>query len=573
MEHDRIPFAEAIEEELLFKKQFYGNGTKAFPGLSKPQQVALKAIYGLPLDEEELLIWSTFQGGAQFDSLGYPTKIDLIPYVPTERESTVIIFGRRSGKTSQITAFVEAYEATCGGHLDFVAKRQECALFLTAQKAEYASDFILQFALPLIEDSPLLAKRIERSNSDGILLSSGIRGVNKKIAIRPAPPNIKAFRGPAIPVIGMDEAGFWYKDAESANPDYEVERAVEKAMAQFPYRKKIVASTPWTKEGIVFDAHTAGTDGAKLQNEERKAKFKGTLVLHAPTPALANPLLTRDWFERERAKDPEAYEREILAKFIDAVDGIFPEALLRKAMDGQPTTIRGDAEADREPLPRVDHPNDPSPIYVAAIDPAFKKDAFAFGVFHFDPRLGVVQDAKRRWKAVSSKEPLKPGLILDEIKPILDRYGIVNVLSDQYHLESLQELAQDRGFTIEGVVFTAGKKTSIYGTALMLARQGRWKLLDDEETFQELLLVQKHLQPGGGLHIGAPVGKHDDLATVTVLGTWRAHQLRVEAPQPMAVEGPPTPLQRMKAHLERKQRELSMAGDYEDDEGYDEDDE
>jgi hypothetical protein len=558
----RIPFVEAIHEERLLKKQFFGDGTKAFPGLSKPQQVALKAIYGLPLDEEELLIWSAFQGGATYDPLGYPLSIAPIDYVPTERESTVLILGRRSGKTSQIMAFGVAYEATCGGHLDFVAKREECAIFLTAQKAEFAGRFISQFVYPILEDSPLLAQRIKLSNSDGIVLSSGFKGNNKTLGIRPAPPNIKAFRGPAIPVIGMDEAAFWYKDAESANPDYEVERAVEKAMAQFPFKKKFVASTPWTKEGIVFDAHNAGTDGLRIQNPEKRARFTGTLVLHAPTPFMQNPLLSKEWFERERAKDPEAYEREILALFVDAKDGIFPELLLKAATQGQPSTFGGDALADRDPIPGL--------MYVAAIDPAFKKDAFGFAITHFDSKLGVVHDVKRRWKAISSKEPLKPGPILDEIKPILDRYGILNVLSDQYHLESLQELAEERGFSIEGVPFTAAKKTGIYGTALMLARQNRWKLLDDEETYQELLLIEKHLLPQGGLHIGAPVGKHDDLATVVVLATWRAHQFRGAEAAPEEQKSNEDSIgERVRRHLEHKRSQV--ADEYDDsDEGYDE---
>ena len=262
---DRISFAEAIAEPLLFQSQF--------AALSLPQATALKIVYGLPLNEEELKLWALFQGNATFDHLGYPKTIVPLAYSPKEYNSIVGIMGRRSGKTAQIMSFILAYEALCGGHLEFVAKRQECAIFLTAQKAEYASDFILQFVLPLIEDSPLGKKRIERFNSDGILVSSGRKGINKKIDIRPAPPNIKAFRGPAIPVIGMDEAAFWYKDAESANPDYEVERAVEKAQGQFPYAKKVVKSTPWTKEGIVWDAHNAGTEGRNFSSPEKRARF------------------------------------------------------------------------------------------------------------------------------------------------------------------------------------------------------------------------------------------------------------------------------------------------------------
>lgn len=542
----RIPFAEAIDHDLLLKKQFYGNGTRDFPGLSLPVRTALKIFYGLPLaTKEELDIWALFQGNALFDELGYPTKITPLDYIPREWPEVVPIWGRRSGKTSQFMAFSFAYEATCGGHLDFVGKKQECAMFLTAQTSQYASDFILQFVLPLIEDSPLLASRIAKPpNSDGILLSSGIVGNDRKIHIRPAPPNIKAFRGPAIPLIGMDEVGFWYKDAESANPDYEVERAVVKAQGQFPFRKKIVTSTPWTKEGIVFDAYSAGTGGRKHKNPAKRAKFKHTLVLHAPTPALQNPTLTREWFEQDRAQDPEAYVRETLAQFVDAVDGIFTEAMVRKSMDGNPSTIEGAELADRPPKPGV--------MYVAAMDPAFRRDAFAFKLFHWEPNRGVVEDVTRRWQARSRKEPLKPGLILDEIKVILDRYGIVNVVSDQFHIDSIQQLAQDRNFSVEFVNFSAASKAKIFGTTLMLFRQNNLWLLDDDETFHELITIQKINMPGGGLQIAAPANRHDDMAVVTALGAWRASQLRGAEPEAEEKSKAPTPFERMQAMFARR---------------------
>lgn len=44
-----------------------------------------------------------------------------------------------------------------------------------------------------------------------------------------APPSGKALRGYAVPVVAMDEVGMWYTDSESANPDFEVWRAVRHA--------------------------------------------------------------------------------------------------------------------------------------------------------------------------------------------------------------------------------------------------------------------------------------------------------------------------------------------------------
>ncbi len=538
----RIPFAEAIAEPLLFKKQF--------EALSLPQQVILKGFYGLSLNQEERLIWSMFNGFATYDELGYVRKIDEIEYTPQEYDTLVMVLGRRSGKTSGPLAFVEAYEATCGGHLDFVARRQECVLFLTAQKAEYASDFILQFVLPLLEDSPLLTKRLEKFNSDGIILSAGQPGITKKVGIRPAPPNIKAFRGPAIPVIGMDEASFWYKDSESANPDYEVERAVDKAQQQFPFRKKVIPSTPWTKQGIVWDAYNAGTKGHKYTDLEKKKRWATTMVVHAPTPAMQNPLLKKAVFIADLAKDPEAYKRETLALFMDAVDGIFTESILRRAIDGQPSTIRGVEFADREP--KKDR------VYVAALDPAFKRDRFAFTIFHWEPGVGAVQDLLRVWKPEGPKNPLKPAEILDEIKPLIEKYDVVSALTDQYQFESFSQLALDREITVEGITFTATNKVKIYGSALMAARNGQLKLLDDEDQFQELLIIEKTLLPQGGIHIAAPAGKHDDIATVVVLAAWRTLQLRGnEEDEKAEKEKAPDenrPAARLARHIEKKEQ-------------------
>jgi hypothetical protein len=128
---------------------------------------------------------------------------------------------------------------------------------------------------------------------------------------------------------------------DAANPDYEVERAVSPAMAQFPNRKRLGFSTPWSEEGILFEASNAGTNGRKLSaDDENKDRWDGVLVLQAPTPAMENPRLERKWFVKEALKDPDAYEREILARFVEGVGTAFPSALLQRAV--------ADATAEKE---------------------------------------------------------------------------------------------------------------------------------------------------------------------------------------------------------------------------------
>lgn len=101
------------------------------------------------------------------------------------------------------------------------------------------------------------------------------------------------------------------------------------------------------------------------------------------------------------------------------------------------------------------------PFYVAAIDPAFRRDAFGFCIAH-NSGEGIKIDHVDRWKAPYG-QVLDPSAILDLIKVKLDEYRISVIYSDQYHLESLQQLALDRHFSIEGVPFSAKSKASIFG--------------------------------------------------------------------------------------------------------------
>lgn len=519
---DRIPFEEAISEKLLLKS--------VFDELAPPIQVALKIIYGLPLSKSELPYWAMFQGDVDYDELGYPTRFGSLPYEPREYEDVTAILGRRSHKTGGISAFILVYEALLGGHSKRVGKKQKGRLFLIDQSLEHAEKHILEFVEPIVDSSPLLAKeKVKAANTDGIVFKN-------RLVIAPGYPNIKIFRGFAIPVIVLDEAGFYYKDKESANPDYEVVRAVEPAMGQFEHRKKVTVSTPWSKEGILWEAVNAGTHGKKIDDPDDRKKYQDLLVLHAPTPAMENPLLDRSWFEKQFRKDPDAYIREILAKFVDSISGLIPESILRQALEGAPK--------EREALPRPGE-NGPAPYYVAAIDPAFRHDEFAFTIVHWDN--GLVQDYLQTWKP-QPKQPLIPSDILDEIAFKLKEYRISVVYSDQYQLESLQQLALLRQFVIVGIDFTKTSKAKIYGSFLTLLKQSKVKLLKSDEQKQQLLQLEKRSLPGGTIAISAPLGKFDDIASALVLATSQCHFI---APVEARTNSEPTAHERIMRQIAR----------------------
>lgn len=499
----RVEFAEAISDPLLLKKRW--------EELSLPQQVVLKALYGLPLKGKELDHWAMLQGSATFDELGYPTSITPIEYEPKRYGEFWGIVGRRAGKTDLLAGTILAYECCLGGHEDYIRPGQACVAFLIAHKLDIAQAN-MRFVRAALDSSPLLSKQVVADINTGITLKNGI-------IIAPAPASMKGQRGLAVPVVGMDEVGFWYTDSESANPDFEVQRSLRYNMAQFPDSLMFGISTPWAKIGLLWQYYEAGTDGKLLLEGEDKSGFQDVLVVRAPTAAMENPRITRKFLEKERARDPDAFKRESLALFSDSVSGFLSYSLLKEAVSA--------GIAEREPLPRPDHPNDPTPHYIAAIDPGFRRDSFAFVVCHQEGDGAVVVDLVRRWTPQYG-EKLNPEEIFSEISPILRQYRVELVFSDQYQLESLQQLALAKGFSIEGVDLTSRSKARIFGSLQQLLNRKRLHILDpslgeaQKTQFQELAMLEKKTTQNGFIQIAAPPGQHDDMAAVLAIAAYKA---------------------------------------------------
>lgn len=495
---ERVPFDIAITDPKLLKKHF--------DTLSTPQKTVLKAFNGLPLDEEELKYWAILQDSCVYDELGYVVEWTPIDYVAKKYDELIAILGRRSGKTDRITATQFAYEALLGGHMAHVEKGQDVQILFIAQDIDMAASH-LNFIHNAINSSPLLAREVVKFNKDALILRNGMK-------IVPAPPTITSSRGLAVPGWCGDEVGFWYTDAKSANPDFEVERAVEYAMLQFPNAFKFITSTPYTKEGMLWEGFEAGTEGRKLLDLDDRAEHEGVLVVHASTAAMENPRNTKKKFIKLQKKDPEAFVRESLAQFVDSISNFLTPALLKLAqvpLDGEAAKIH-----ERPRYPRPGHFEDSTYYYVAAMDPAFRYDKFAFTVMHHSLEYGIVQDYFQEWTPEPGA-PLNPKNILAEIKLVLDKFGLSMIHSDQYQLEALQQLAMDLGFTIVGIDFTASSKAKIYGSLASLVNQRRLRLLDKPTIYSQLVALEKKRTPNGAVQIAAPAGKFDDAAAACAL--------------------------------------------------------
>ena len=494
-----IPFAECIADANLLKP--------IWDTLSVPQQVALKAFYGLPLTtERERNAWAVFQDSCTYDALGYPLTITPVPYEPREYSLLVGILGRRSGKSSTITALAVLYEVLFGGHMAEVEPGQDVVVPYIAQDLATAKANMIFIAL-LAQRVPLLAAQIVSASRDKIELKNGI-------TILPEPPAIKTGRGFAMPVVVGDEVGFWYRTSEAANPDYEVQRAVTYAQLQFSRAKQFLISTPYTEEGLLWDYYRAGTAGHKAPPEDRD-EYAHTLVLQASTAALENPRITRTALQRILADDGEAFIRESLARFVHAISGFLPPDLVLDATHGH----------GRERTRLENEKAHVMPTYVAAMDPAFRHDTFAFTICHMTPDGTIVQDLLRTWTPERKlQQRLDPDTIMAEIAHLLLDWNIPIVYSDQYQLEALQQLALRHGFSIVGYDFTGRSKAKMYGSLLHLLRTKKIHLLDLPVITSQLTQLQKKLNPMGQISIAAPPGKHDDVASVIALAVTMALQ-------------------------------------------------
>lgn len=547
----RIPFEAAIEEPRLLRNFFYGTAANDYTdGLGANQRAMLKALYGIQPDTKnkdqfnltEADYLAADLGFAEFDELGFIKKIlpHTLPPLEEFRECWIIA-GRRSGKTTSVAAVIVAYEAALGGHEVHKRKGRPALCYQVAQDTRMAKSS-LRAINTVLESMDFIYNGGGAKNKIIQVVADRIDLWNE-LTIASLPPTVKSVRGYDNPVSVFDEVGVWYQDSDSANPDFEIYKAVSPGQAQFPFAKMVGISSPWNRAGLLFKFHEAGTNGAKIFCNECRFELRKPncdtcrklrvphqrrLVLHTTTAASTNPHITKSWLQEELNKDPRAFERECLASFQDSVSGFLSSVLIEKAKDVG-TTVR---------------PPDPKNFYVGAIDPAFRRDAFGFTIVHADPTLGIVQDYVERWHDPFGV-PLDPGVIMPHIAAKLQEYGMRSVYSDQYTIETLQYIAAQHGFGIEEVTFTSGSKAEIYANLQQVLNQDRLRLLDHQETINELKTIEKKNTQGGQVRISAPEGLYDDMATVLAIAAHEAVWLL-----PTVKQASSRPLTMIEKHIE-----------------------
>lgn len=483
----------------------------AYDTFSKEQKAVLKFFYGLPLDAEDLAIWHALHGGGTYDDLYYLTGVhdSGVPYIEGREYSDItLIIGRRAAKTC-IGDFVLAYETLCGGHKARLALADQDPVFMqVSQDLGQAMSGMRQYTLYYLKSSPVGRQLLGDLQKSVTQRSIKVDGCG---LIKVGPPNIKVGRGDSIACAVLDEIAYWQSDEKSAAPDFEVEKAIEYGMSQFtPYAKRLKLTTPYVEEGLAWKNQQVGTRGRFLKDPQQRDANAYKLVLQGPSPLLNNPSITKMFLMEKRAADPEAFDREVGAKFSKSVSGFLPAALVTRALRG-PARV-----APRDGV-----------YYIAAMDPAFKNDAFAFSIGHLEASATgplFVQDLCTSWRG-KKDQPLDPALCVRLVADLCKPYGITSVISDQQHLESMQTMGEDNGLLIEPFIFTPKVKKAMWRDFVALMQQDKVALVAHEELEAELLALERVLTPSGE----RISGRRDDHAVVTAMCLHRALAFGVAA--------------------------------------------
>jgi len=191
----------------------------------------LAALFALPMDEEQLGVYREHTGRTAPPS--------------TEFNEAYLVCGRRAGK-SFVLALTAVYLAAFKNYAQYLAPGERGTLRVMASDRDQ-SRAIFRYITALLRDVPMLGRMVERETAESFELSN-------RTIIEVGTASFRASRGYTFIGALCDEVAFWRME-ESTNPDVEILRALRPGLLTIPNSKLLVASSPYAKRGVLWDAY------------------------------------------------------------------------------------------------------------------------------------------------------------------------------------------------------------------------------------------------------------------------------------------------------------------------------
>ncbi|MDR7219866.1 hypothetical protein [Aminobacter aminovorans] len=441
-------------------------------------------LLGKALEGDSWRVWRILLIAAMGEALHIDERITFREftgrdYEPGEQVDEFFgIAGRRSGKT-RAAGTLAAYVGTLCEHSYLAAGERASIPVMAASMAQANKAF--QAVLGVLEESPILSKQIESSNSETIRLKTRV-----DIEVRPA--NFRTVRGITSPLAIGDEIAFWHNDEGSANADVEILNAVRPALATTGGLLWCISS-PWAKRGELHEAFKAhyGPDGDP-----------SVIVAKGASKAF-NSTLPQKVIDRAMKRDAFRAAAEFQGEFLDGITTLLDPKVVEDATD------KGVYE--RAPIPGVQ--------YVAYADPAggSGQDSFTMAIAHMEDGVAIID-------AVYERRPkFSPEAVIAEFCGLLARYNIHGVVTDRYAAAFNTDI-----WKRHGIEHTHSPKpaSELFASLVPAMNSGQVALVDNARLTAQLCGLERRSSRGGREQIGHAPGHHDDIANSVAGAVYKA---------------------------------------------------
>lgn len=393
----------------------------------------------------------------------------------------VFALGRRSGKTlmAQVSA---VYSAVVMDPIyrQFL-RRNETFRIIAVANSELQAKIAIAGIQQMIMDSPF-AHMVTRKREMSMELDNGVEFIG-------IPTSARAARGPACPLLIMDELAFAIGGNEVNAGGEAIYKALSPSMAQFGrYGKLFALSSPGLRQGIFYKLWE---QSMAVRNDGTK-EFPNMLGFRKPTWEV-NPRISPEFLEAEKKRDPEMFAVEYGANFISNAQGLVDDRIIDDSVD----YVR------QFGVPK----DDCFGHYYLSLDPAKgNRDDYTACITHWENGHLVVdlwhefEATKRVLKQTSRGEQSVLQVDVKEvelwIKTMHRRWGFYLATMDQYSSSGTIQNMQDH-LDIKEFIWSQATKTKAYSKLRELFNAGLVVLPPNEKGIQQLKNLTVIHRPNG----------------------------------------------------------------------------
>ncbi|RLI54085.1 MAG: hypothetical protein DRP09_14080 [Candidatus Thorarchaeota archaeon] len=478
------------------------------------QTILLKSVFGQKLDPVTKYKVAIRDRSAEDFQLidSNLTEVELyklmteFDYVENDKKYNRInlICGRRSGK-SLFASIIALFSAIKVNWKPYLKKHPVATIAVLSHSVDFSQE-ILDVLKDLVGASPILSRLKDKSRKDAqtvfhlkvpfFVMKNGKEIIEySKVAVKVGAASKKTTRGRATCTVLMDEVAYWNLADHAVESDVDILRAIRPALFQFGDEGTIIKlSSPGIKQGVLYDEW--------IRKEELRDEY---VQLKAPSWVM-NTILPRKEFYNEFRLDPDGFQTEFEAEFVDSISNFIISEFVDSCI------LKGVRF-----IPPLDNPNT---VYSAAIDAAFKGDRFAFTlVGHCEHK--ITTNVVKYWEG-SKKRPVRVNEVAQYIQTMCRQFGITEVVADQFAYQPMREIFEEYGIELVENVFSIQYKRKIYFALKRIIHNLNIDLVDIPLLAKEIKELVVEQTPTGQIKIGHPQTGSDDLADALAVACYTA---------------------------------------------------